>query len=207
MRRPLSLWTFALGVPLWFVALTLLWMPVSPWTSFPAALLARAALPQGASGWVRAAHATPHRLEVDTRIEVFVAGRPRSDGVTELVVEAEPAHYAYGLPLFLALLAASRSRRFARRAAAGYLLLLVPQAFSLSFDVLRQIVDGGGGPLALGVAQWQLEAIALGYQCGSLLLPALAPVMLWLWFERRFLATVLLEGWLLRRVADGGARP
>jgi hypothetical protein len=38
----------------------------------------------------------------------------------------------------------------------------------------------------------------MGYQMGSLLLPTLAPVALWLWFERSFFASVILDGWMRR---------
>lgn len=46
----------------------------------------------------------------------------------------------------------------------------------------------GGGTLPLGIASWQMEAIALDYQFGSLLLPTLAPVALWLLLDREFFA-------------------
>jgi hypothetical protein len=32
---------------------------------------------------------------------------------------------------------------------------------------------------AAGLASWQVEIIALGYQLGALMLPALAPVVAW----------------------------
>jgi hypothetical protein len=114
------------------------------------------------------------------------------------VVEVDPARYAYGLPLFLALLLAARTPRLALKAAAGYAVLLVPQTFSLSFSVLKQILVAGGSPAALAVAQWQMEAIALAYQFGSLLLPTLAPIVLWLCFDRAFFTAVVVAGWLRR---------
>ena len=57
-------------------------------------------------------------------------------------------------------------------------------------------------PAALGVAWWQMEGIALGYQSGSLLLPALAPVALWLWLDREFFAAVIIDGWLRKAAAE-----
>jgi hypothetical protein len=41
---------------------------------------------------------------------------------------------------------------------------------------------------------WDQNLIALGYQFGFLLLPTLAPLLLWLFFERRFVITVAVEG-------------
>jgi hypothetical protein len=191
---------FGLAVA-WLVALTALWVPVSKWTSYPAALLGGTLLEAGSKHWVRAVHVAPGRLAVETSIRVPVEAQGRR-GIGEIVAETNPALHAYGLPLFLALLLASRSRRFVRRALAGYALLLVPQAFSLTLDLLRQMAMAApGGAAQLEVAPWRLEAIALGYQLGSLLLPTLVPVALWLWFDRTFFVSVLLQGWMARQVA------
>ena len=181
-----------------FLVVTLAWVPLSPWLSYPVAGMAHIVLGNGARDWVRTIDKRPGHLEVDTRVRVAAeTGDPQR--VAELVVEANPARYAYGLPLFLALLVAARSGHWLRRALGGYLLLLIPQSFSLVMDVLRQIVMVAGGAAALGMAPWRLEAIALGYQIGSLLLPTLAPVFLWLWLDRTFFAAVIVDGWLRRQ--------
>lgn len=183
-----SLGRFFIAATLWFLALVLVWLQVSAWTSTPVAGIAHVVLEYGAKDWVRKVRKAPGRLEAETRVEVSVSGQGRA----ELIVEVDPAHYAYGLPLFLALLLASRSRHWVRRAIAGYFILLIPQAFGLVFDILKQIMGAGGSPAALGIASWQMEAIALGYQFGSLLLPTLAPVGLWLWLERGGFAGVIV---------------
>ena len=124
----------------------------------------------------------------------FFAAQGNRQAVAELIAEVETARYAYGLPLFLALLFSARGRQIVRRALLGYAILLVPQAFSLVFSILKQVIVAGGSPAALGVAAWQMEGIALGYQFGSLLLPTLAPVLLWLWFDRAFFSSIVVEG-------------
>lgn len=195
MRRPASLVAFFATAIVAFMLLTLAWMQVSKWTSYPVSGIAHIVLGNGAKGWIRSIEKAPGTFVVDTRIAVNMPGQERR-GVAELVVEADPAHYAYGLPLLIALLLAARSRHFLRKVVGGYLLLLLPQAFSLSFDVLKQIMVAGGGPAALGIAAWQMEAIALGYQAGALLLPTVAPAVIWLWFERQFFAAVIVDGML-----------
>lgn len=197
---------FGLAVA-WLVVLTALWVPVSKWTSYPAALLGGMVLDAGSTDWVRAVHAAPGRLEAETGIRVPVESQGRR-GMGEIVAETDPALHAYGLPLFIALLLASRSKRLGRRALAGYVVLLVPQAFSLTLDLLRQMaVAVPGGAAQLGVAPWRLEAIALGYQLGTLLLPTLAPVVLWLWFDRAFFASVLIQGWMERQARRNATSP
>ncbi|MFZ4480805.1 MAG: exosortase H-associated membrane protein [Rhodoferax sp.] len=199
-KPPTSLWAFFASAIGLFLLATPLWMQVSGWTSYPSATLAAIVLDSSAPYWVRSVHTSRASIEVETRIEVAVPANLRQgQGTAELVAQADPAHYAYGLPLLLALLLASRSPHFFRRALAGYLMLLVPQAFSLIFEILRQITVAGGRAGALHIDQWQMEGIALGYQVGSLLLPTLAPVALWLHFERDFLVAVTAHGWPRRK--------
>ena len=193
MQRSSSLKRFFISAIGGFLVLTLLWLQVSAWTSYPVAGITHIVLDYGAKDWVRKTNKAPGRLEAETRIEVSALGQ--GSRRAELIVDVDPARNAYGLPLFLALLLASRSPHFIRRALAGYAILLIPQAFSLLFEVLKQIIVAGGSPASLGITAWQMEAIALGYQFGSLLLPTLAPVALWLWFESEFFAHVIVDGW------------
>jgi hypothetical protein len=200
--RPTSLLRFFAEVVVCFLALVALWTQVAPWVSYPAGWMAHFALEVGARDWVRTVNRTPHLLEAETRIVVTVPGKDGRDGVGELVVEARPSRYGYGLPLFLALLVAARTQHFVVRALAGYVLLLFPQSFALTMTLLRDMVAHGASASRLGVAQWQLEAIVFGYQFGTLLLPTLVPIVLWLWFDRAFLAAVVVDGWLRRHAAS-----
>jgi hypothetical protein len=199
--RPTSLLRFFAEAVACFLVLVALWTQVAPWLSYPAGWLAHFALETWASDWVRRVDRTPEIVTVETRIAITVPGMDRRRGTAELVVEARPARYGYGLPLFLALLIAARTKRFAVHAVAGYFVLLLPQAFALTMTLLRDIVAGSGGAARLAVAQWQVEAIAFGYQIGTLVLPTLVPIVLWLWFDRAFFAAVVVDGWLRRQSA------
>ena len=180
---------FLMGL-VWLVVLTAGWIAVSPWTSYPSALLARIGLEAGAPYWIRSVQLSPTRMDVETRLEVVTQG-PAGKMRGEIDVSAKPGHYAYGLPVFLALLLAARSRALVRRALVGYLVLLPFQAFSLVFDLLKQMAMAAAGtPGALGVSQWQLEGIAYGYQFGVLVLPTLAPVAVWLLLDREFFQAI-----------------
>lgn len=202
---PKSLWIFFSSAVALFLLTIPLWMQVSKWTSYPVATLTHMALDQGARYWVRSIHTEPGRIEVETRIRVLLPDNQSNQGLAELVAEADPAHYAYGLPLYLSLLLAARGKKVWQKALAGYLILLLPQTFSLVLEILRQIMVAGGRPGALAVDQWQMEAIAMGYQTGSLLLPTLAPVAVWLWLERDFFNSVVVKRWLQRPQATKDA--
>jgi hypothetical protein len=184
---------------LWLVLLTALWAPLADWTMRPAATLATAALQTAFPWWARGGEYKGDTLELSTRIEMPVANAPLGSRA-ELVAEAKPAHYGFGLPMLLALLLASGGRRLARKLAIGVGVLIPCQAFSIFFVLLKQVALGSG-PAAtaqLALSALQLNGIALAYQLGVLLLPTLVPIVLWLLLERTFLAAVMLEGELRR---------
>lgn len=194
MRRPSALTIFVLSAFGWIVVLTLAWSQVSAWTSYPVGVLSHIALEQGAPMWVRQVHLRPGAMEVDTAIEVPVAQAGGQRG--EITIEASPGRYAYGLPIFLALLLAARGPGRMVRAVAGYVLLLPFQALSLTMYSLMQMLLAAQLNLrALRISQWQMEAIVYGYQVGALVLPTLVPILLWLWLDRRFVNDVLVRGW------------
>jgi hypothetical protein len=164
VARPATVWGFFFAALAWFLALTLLWMQVSAWTSYPAGGLAHIVLGNGAAQWVRAVHKEPGRIEVDTRVVVPAAAQGNRQAVAELIAEVETARYAYGLPLFLALLFAARlGRSCAGRA--GYAILLA-QAFSLVFSVLKQVIVAGGSRCPRG-CRLADGSIALGYRLAA----------------------------------------
>ena len=194
MRRLSAPVMFGLSAFAWIVVLTLAWTKVSPWTSYPVGKLTQFALEQSAPVWVRSVRVQPGHVEADSSIAMPV---PSAGGrLAEATVESDPGRYAYGLPVFLALLLAARGRRRMARGLAGYLLLLPAQTFSASMFLLMQIVlYAQTRAQVLGVPGWQVEAIVYAYQMGALVVPTLAPIMLWLWLDRQFVAEVLVPGW------------
>lgn len=198
MRRPSPLMTFVLSALALMVGLTLMWTKISPWTSYPVAVLAHVVLEQGAPMWVRAVHIRPGSIEVDTTVEVAV---PQAGGrMAEITLDADPGRYAYGLPIFLALLLAARivgqSGGRWPLALAGYLLLLPAQVFSLVMYLLMQMVLAVQlNTRALRVDPWQVEAVIYGYQLGVLVLPTLAPIAIWLWLDQQFFRSFVLSRW------------
>jgi hypothetical protein len=106
--------------------------------------------------------------------------RPGGSLEAETRVEVHAATYTFGVAVFTALALAARGWRRPARLALGLAILLPLPAFGIAFDGLRQLA---GSPELAALLQWQgatREAIALGYQVGSLLLPTLAPIIAWL---------------------------
>ena len=189
---------FALFAFAGIVLITLLWTKLTPWVSYPIAVLSEVALHEVAPMWVREVHKKPGLIEVDTSVGVAV---PSAGGqIADLVVDADPGRYAFGLPIFLALVlaayAANRAPGRLSKAIGGYLILLPIQSFSLVMYLLMQVLVAARLDIrTLRVDSWQVESIVFGYQVGVLVLPTLAPVLVWLLLDRKFFGDVIVNGW------------
>ena len=185
-----------------FVLATLLWLPpcFAVWylAAGPhagvAAGLARFIVEVFATGIVTGVER--HGLDL-----VFVTRLSAPGQAGLITAEVNPLIYTYGLALFAALMLAARARWTDILFGAAVLLLF--QGWGIAFGFLVQVGVTLGPDVALqaGVAGWRREAIALGYQLGSLVLPSVVPVVLWAVLNRTFIAR------LLRRVDPGPALP
>jgi hypothetical protein len=169
-----------------FLILTLLWTQVSAWASYPAASIAQLLLDSNAEGWIESTQNKLGELNARTKFRKVLSE-------TQVVVPAvalEPASFANGTALFLALLMASRRRHLFRWGLTGYAALSIPHALSLVFALLYRIAERIPVPL-LDVARWQLEGIGIANHFCILVLPTLAPVALWFWIDNEFLASLV----------------
>jgi hypothetical protein len=98
--------------------------------------------------------------------------------------------YSFGLPLFAALTLAAREPRWKRHLAIGYTVLLPVVAWGALADFLKNVAITAGPSVAsqAGFSAWQREAIAFAFQFGALILPAVAPAVLWVTMHGAFLA-------------------
>jgi len=103
-----------------------------------------------------------------------------------LDVPVSPLIVTYSLPFFLALMLASRPRAPAWKFAAGLGVLLVVAGIGVGFDALKSLLAlaaPGGAPL-FAFRQAMREAIALGYQLSTLIVPSVLPLALWIGLAR-----------------------
>jgi hypothetical protein len=107
-------------------------------------------------------------------------GRPVS---AEADVEIETGRYTFGIALFAALSLAWRGAWRWKPLAAGAAVLLVVPAWGIAFDALRQLGQAAALAPLIGWSAGAREGIALGFQVGSLLLPTLLPVAMFLAFN------------------------
>lgn len=173
--KPLSVGRFVLAVFLWLPLCFGAWYAAAKPHAAIAGRLAWMLVNMLESGLVSAIEHPANILVFVTRIAVVT---PAGEHAV-LTAEVDPFVYTFGLPLFLALMLASRANAW--RILAGAVALLPFQAWGIGFDVLAKIGTQMGPAIAAqaGLSRWEMEAIALAYQAGSLLFPTLMPVVLW----------------------------
>ena len=167
------------------------WYFAAPVLLFPVVLLLRGIALVAFSGLVTS-------IEQSAAIATFVTSLRISGATTRgvLTVDVNLLLYAFGMPLYAALTLASRSKSWRRNLALGYVVLAPCVAFGAFADFLKNVAITAAPAIAAqtGFAAWQREAIAFAFQLGSLILPAVAPAVLWVALNQRLIAVLRRGG-------------
>jgi hypothetical protein len=109
-----------------------------------------------------------------------------------LSVESNVLLFSFGLPMFAALILAAREPHRLRMLLIGYVVLLPFQTFSIVADFLKNaaILAGPAVAAQTNLSAWQRELIAFCYQFGTLILPTVAPAIVWVLMHRGFLEQI-----------------
>lgn len=180
---------FFLRVLLLLVPVLVLWFWLRNYVVVPVAWLAEETMSLFFSDWVQGSELNGVSQTLLTSLRIpHVSGR-----VAELTPEAQLLNYCYGLPLLMALLLAAHSPSMWRKLALGALLLTPFQAWGVCFSWLMTIAFHvrEATHATTQFSSIQLNLIGLGYQIGVLLLPTIAPVLLWLHLDRVFVTTLV----------------
>lgn len=136
-----------------------------------------------------------YMLEVTTRIAADLGPGQRGPGTPVVALDVNPMIYAYGLPLLVGLVMAtplSPARR-ALQIGVGFLVLVPVQVWGVCWEVLKILTFDVGSQAgeAMTAAGLNENVVALCYQFGYLILPAVTPVVAWILFNRPFLETLV----------------
>jgi len=185
--RPLSVARFTVRVLAWLPVAFLAWYFAAPLLLAPVVLLMRGVVHAGFADLVRS-------IEEAGTVATFVTAlRPAGAAVASvLTVDVNLLLYSFGLPLFAALTLAARERSYARHLVVGYAALLPCIAWGALADFLKNVAITSGPAIAsqTGFVAWQREAIVFAYQFGALILPAVAPAVLWVAMHGSFIAAL-----------------
>lgn len=180
-----SILGLAVLLPVWYWA--------ARWFATPSIWLA-GTLMQWLFPWVDGWEQDGVTAVLHTLVQVRVPGA-QGDVLGELAPEVSYPSYGYGMVLLWAMLLASHTRRWWLHGLIGTVLLLPAQAWGICFQWLRDVVllSGGHGAAYLKWSPLAQNAVAYGYQFGFLMMAPMAPILLWLLFNRQFVAALWLE--------------
>ena len=187
-----SVFAFVGVALLCIVLFTLAWSRWGGWLALPSAQLSAWALEWGAHAWVQSVDVGAELMTVHSSLRISSAEtgwRP-----SEIILDINPGRYGYSLAILLALFLAAHAPGWPKRLLVGALVLVPFQAFSTVTQSLMQLCLATDLNLALlGLKQLQLELLIYAYQFGSLVVPPLSPLLIWLWLDwdfvrRRFIA-------------------
>jgi hypothetical protein len=175
-----------------FVLIVLAWLPLTfavwyfaaPILLWPAALVSDWVARLGFADLVRAVEQTGASVAFTTTLK---PGQAIAGGI--VTVDVNMLLYSFGLPLFAALTLAAREPRRLRTLAIGYVVLVPAVSWGVIADFLKNIAITAPAEVTsqAGFVAWQREAIAFAFQFGSLILPAVAPAIVWVLTHRGFL--------------------
>jgi hypothetical protein len=190
---------------LWMLLGFMLWYYLSAFHGLPSRMAADAILGQilGSNFYQIAVVPDQHYLfQVETTIPFTFR-----DGTTEaLGFIVNPLVFSYGLPLLFGLVMGS-DVGWLRKIfilLLGYVTITAVQIWGVVWQSLKMLAFNFGDQTHQIIQDAGISdsAIALSYQLGSLILPALAPIFVWVLTNRRLVEQFV--GWGAEELNDGG---
>ena len=131
-----------------------------------------------------------YHLEIVANVTIPTSEVPKGM-VAELPVPINPLIYNYGLPICMALILSSPGSLLKTfyNIILSVLLLLPIQLWGVCFEFMKVLFLQTPRHLTANVAiqPWQMDAVAIGYQMGALVFPAVTPIIIWLFLYRDFI--------------------
>jgi len=189
---------------LWMLFGFMLWFYLSAFHGLPARLLSGEVLSDILGDHFRRIVVQPDQhflFQVETTIQyVFRDGTQDALGFV-----VNPLVYSYGLPLLFGLVMGSDVswRRKLGILLLGYVTITLVQVWGVVFESLKMLSFNFGKETHAIVREAGVSdtMIALGYQLGTLILPALAPIFVWVLTNRRLVEQFV--GWKVGQFRAG----
>jgi hypothetical protein len=182
-----SLPRFVLRVVAWLPLTFAVWYLAAPLLVWPVALLAEL-FTRSTFDWVKSVEQMGPLITFVTSLKPAEGANPA--GVKAVVsVESNVLLFSFGLPMLAALILAAREPHRVRMLLIGFVVLLPFQTFSVAADFLKNVAILAPPAVSsqTGINAFQREVIAFCYQFGTLILPTVAPAIVWVLMHRSFL--------------------
>lgn len=187
--RPLH--RFMLGVIIFFPLTFLVWYLTAAYHLAPVTVVSSKLLhwfTPDALMWLKL---DGHTLVVASNFGENQAGQVVSPPVNDDVLgfHLNPLIYCYSLPLLLALILATPGKDKWLNLLWGTLLIFPTEVFSMVFSVLKTLTFDVGAAFQAQqqLTPFQIDTIAFCYQMGTLVLPMVAPLVIWIALHREFI--------------------
>lgn len=195
MKEHHSIAGLVLRVLLWIPPLFTLWYLTSIIITQPVHWLCSLSIGLLPGGWVTDVEQEAYMLnfvlpDLGGMVHGSSVSAP-SAAIAETILTINPMIYGYGLPLYSALILASPDKDLDDKWPKwliGITILLLVQTFGVMMEVIKTIALELNGAITTGLSSLTVEIIALGYQLGTLMLPAVTPIVLWLALYRNFVS-------------------
>lgn len=188
-QKPLQ--RFMLGVLLALPLTFFVWYVTAAFHLAPIALMSHAILDGVVPDAVMWLKLDGHTLVLASNFGHDVTGQvvspPPGDDV--LGFRSNPLVYSYSLPLVAALLLATPGKGRWLNVFWGVLLVIPAEIFSMVSSLLKTLAFDVGAAFQAqqGMTPAGADLIALGYQVGTLLLPMIIPLIVWVGLNRAFI--------------------
>lgn len=200
-KEELKLSELLILASLWMLFGFMLWFYLSALHGAPARILSGAILAEILGSHFHQIVVEPNQhflFQVETTIQyVFRDGSKDALGFV-----VNPLVFSYGLPLLFGLVMGSDVswRRKAGILLIGYVVITGVQVWGVVFQSLKMLAFNFGSQTHQIVREVGVSdgVIALGYQLGTLILPALAPIFVWVLTNRGLVEQFV--GWKVERL-------
>ncbi len=184
----------------WFILKIFFWLPICYWVWYTASDFTtwlvinpvEHIFVSNFPNYISAIEQKHYILDVVTRLSP--PGQASTGRIGEIIFSVNSLNYSFGLPLCAALIFSSPGGFFLklRNILFSIFILLLVQLWGISFNILKTLFLEIPPQLnfQIPLSQWQGDSIALGYQLGSLILPAVTPLVIWLSLYRQFIVTM-----------------
>ncbi len=189
-RRPLT--RFMLGVLVFFPITFFVWYLTAAYHLAPVTLITGKLLNWLVPDAIMWLKLSGHELVLAANFGRDATGAIVSPPIGNDVLgfQSNPLVYSYGMPLLCALILATPSDAKWTKLWWGIGLILPTEIFSMTFKILKTLAFDVGSVFLTqqSIHQTGADFIALGYQIGTLLLPMIAPLVIWAILQRDFIA-------------------
>ncbi len=192
--QPLESGKFVLHVVLWLTLTFVLWYFFNDWLVAPILWLADPIVSWLAPHTFAALAQQGDMARVLTQVgEVNGQFLSAKEAGHQLAFDFNTFILTYSVPFLGALIMATPFKSHGTVLLKAFLALLPAILWCVVFVSLKQLMGGLGAYFTQveGLQQWMLEAIALGYQLSTIIIPTIMPVIIWAVLARKQIGALL----------------